>query len=81
MPEAYAYRWAVRACLCGAAAFSVRISCCHVNYACATAPDPTTGQYRVYYEWEPLAVTAIETLTGENYGVFYTSGYDSYPAR
>lgn len=63
-------------CLCGALTFPVRITCGQINHACATAPDPVTGEYRLYYEWEPLAITALETLTGENYRVFYSSGYD-----
>ncbi len=67
---------AVLAGCCGTALLPVRTTCGQVNYACATAPDPVTGRYRLYYEWEPLAVTIVETLASDNFRIFYTSGYD-----
>jgi hypothetical protein len=70
---------ALMLCLCGALAFPVRISCGQINYACATAPDPVTSEYRLYYEWEPLAVTMLETLVGENFQIYYSSGHDAVP--
>jgi hypothetical protein len=70
---------AMLVCLCGTAAFPVRITCGNVNYVCATAPDPAAGEYRLHYEWEPLAVTVVETLLGQNFRIFYASGEERVP--
>ncbi|MEI6221462.1 MAG: hypothetical protein WCP97_01730 [bacterium] len=55
----------------------VKVTCGVPGYTCATAPDEQ-GYYHTFYEYEPLAVMVIETVTRSSFPVVYWSGSDSY---
>lgn len=58
-------------------AIPIPMTCGHLFYGCASAPDPA-GIYRTYYEIEPLGITMLETLIGTNLYIYYWSGYEEH---
>ena len=56
-------------------ALPIKQRCGVPGYACATAPD-AQGNVHYYYEVEPLGAALIESLTGSNFPLYYTSGED-----
>jgi hypothetical protein len=57
-------------------ALPVKIMCPHGP--CTTAPD-ADGYVHRYYEVKPLGPALIETVTGTNFGLYYSSGYQKGP--
>ena len=55
----------------------VHMTCGHLFYGCATAPDPS-GYYYTYYEVEPLGITLFETIIQTNLRIYYWSGRDTH---
>lgn len=62
-------------CLCSGLLLPVPMTCGHQFYTCTPAPD-ANGTIRRYYEVEPLGITLLETLLGDNLRIYYTSGYE-----
>jgi hypothetical protein len=59
----------------GVLALPIKQRCGAPGFSCATAPD-AHGNISYYFEMEPLGVKLIESLTGSNFPLYYTSGHE-----
>ncbi|ORB84262.1 hypothetical protein B1987_11175 [Mycobacterium kansasii] len=67
--------WISVALLIAALAMPIKQRCGAPGRTCASTLD-AQGNAHYYYEVEPLAVFLLETVTGSNIRLFYTSGED-----